>query len=494
MRSHMINRASPTSDHGQDQLVVKNDDDDHLNGGYRPRENRKKTWSDHSEKERVLSNTNNEDVDDNDNINNDESVVDDPCARRCSQSKNEESTVAPPPMNLPRRANRRSSRYNDMGNATNSSSVSEIDQLEQEEVALSLIMLSMDVGQWGDSSSTHNSTAADSNTLFLDPEKRAIVGKGKSRAFSNEVEYTKMIMSSTAKAMKCESMDSEFFYYEGSEKLELSASGYLSNESKINKLEGSDHGYARYDQENGQKLKFGDNIEVQLSKGLRNNNVLFRGELDATKSDEWKRKISEICNESVHLSKSASGSKRSRFECGTCSKVFHSYQALGGHRASHKKIKGCSSSSLKHEIINNSIEIQPIGDRSLDGSKKGRKHECSICFKMFLSGQALGGHKRSHQIALSSDQATTINQQSVMIQIPTPEIREFIDLNLPKPVEEEPTTAYGEFKSWRSFKQEFLTLIQIFCKLNSSASLVVHLRQKVESLDSLDFERSVDEM
>ncbi|GAB2236780.1 hypothetical protein Droror1_Dr00026662 [Drosera rotundifolia] len=371
MRSHMINCASSASDHDRDQLVVekdklkflkrKNNNDDHI-GGYGLRENHKKTW-------------------------------------RLVESSDDQGMIL---------------------DALLSCKESVIDQLEQEEVALSLIMLLMDVGQWGGRSSTHNNTAAGSNTLFLDPEKRSIVGKGKSRAFSSEVEYTKMIMPSAAKAMKCESMDSEFFYYEGSEKFELSASGYLSNESKINKLEGLDHGYARYDQENGQKLKFGDGIEVQLSKGLRNNNVLFRGELDATKSDEWKRKISEICNESdrLHLSKSASGSKRSQFEFGTCSKVFHSYQALGGHSASHKKIKGCSSTSLKHEIIGDSIETEPRGDESLDGSKQ--------------------------------DQAMTINQQSVVIQIPTPEIREFMDLNLSAPVEEEPTTVYDKFKSWWS--------------------------------------------
>ncbi|CAL9216246.1 unnamed protein product [Arabidopsis halleri] len=40
--------------------------------------------------------------------------------------------------------------------------------------------------------------------------------------------------------------------------------------------------------------------------------------------------------------------------------------------------------------------------------KKSKGHECPICFKMFKSGQALGGHKRSHSIA--NQVADTRNQ------------------------------------------------------------------------------------
>ncbi|KAH7290197.1 hypothetical protein KP509_30G035900 [Ceratopteris richardii] len=37
----------------------------------------------------------------------------------------------------------------------------------------------------------------------------------------------------------------------------------------------------------------------------------------------------------------AGDSANGRFQCTSCKKVFRSHQALGGHRASHKKVKGC---------------------------------------------------------------------------------------------------------------------------------------------------------
>lgn len=63
------------------------------------------------------------------------------------------------------------------------------------------------------------------------------------------------------------------------------------------------------------------------------------------------------------------------FECKTCNKQFSSFQALGGHRASHKKPR------LAGE----------------DGTSKPRMHECPICGLEFAIGQALGGHMRRHR-------------------------------------------------------------------------------------------------
>ncbi|KAK0586661.1 hypothetical protein LWI29_010401 [Acer saccharum] len=145
--------------------------------------------------------------------------------------------------------------------------------------------------------------------------------------------------------------------------------------------------------------------------------------------------------------------KRSKFECTTCNKIFHSYQALGGHRASHKKIKGCFASKIDSNEISYETQLSPdttadnkhnsmdhlVVDCADDVPKK--RHECPICLKVFSSGQALGGHKRSHIVNEGRS-----NSSIVIGKPPMPEIRNFLDLNLPAPADEESNT--DQFKPW----------------------------------------------
>ncbi|KAM0918079.1 hypothetical protein ACQ4PT_009083 [Festuca glaucescens] len=63
------------------------------------------------------------------------------------------------------------------------------------------------------------------------------------------------------------------------------------------------------------------------------------------------------------------------FVCKTCGRVFPSFQALGGHRASHKKPR----------LDADSADLKP------------RLHGCSVCGLEFAIGQALGGHMRRHR-------------------------------------------------------------------------------------------------
>ncbi|MCD7470546.1 hypothetical protein HAX54_010503 [Datura stramonium] len=106
-------------------------------------------------------------------------------------------------------------------------------------------------------------------------------------------------------------------------------------------------------------------------------------------------------------------SNKGLFECKACKKVFNSHQALGGHRASHKKVKGCYAAK-QDQLDDSLIDDQDMNitqdEYTLQGSKSMRKskiHECSICHRVFSTGQALGGHKRCHWITSNSPDSTS---------------------------------------------------------------------------------------
>ncbi|PKI34880.1 hypothetical protein CRG98_044726 [Punica granatum] len=133
------------------------------------------------------------------------------------------------------------------------------------------------------------------------------------------------------------------------------------------------------------------------------------------------------------------------YQCKTCNRTFPSFQALGGHRASHKKPKNSlnnnnhrhgsnnfeslalpsPSSTEKRQMLTllpsssddegqyrkfSSLSLQlgshNVGSSSFFGNSNNLKngnssnskvHECSICGAEFTSGQALGGHMRRHR-------------------------------------------------------------------------------------------------
>ncbi|KAG4984397.1 hypothetical protein AAZX31_10G245200 [Glycine max] len=90
--------------------------------------------------------------------------------------------------------------------------------------------------------------------------------------------------------------------------------------------------------------------------------------------------------------KEASPPLKLSHRCTVCNKAFPSYQALGGHKASHRKASSESNTTASAVAVsataNDSVSASTVGG--------GRMHECSICHKSFPTGQALGGHKRCH--------------------------------------------------------------------------------------------------
>ncbi|XP_057443681.1 zinc finger protein ZAT8-like [Lotus japonicus] len=79
------------------------------------------------------------------------------------------------------------------------------------------------------------------------------------------------------------------------------------------------------------------------------------------------------------------------FVCKTCNREFLSFQALGGHRASHKRLKLMAAG------------LSSFSSRPLQGlrEKKQKMHSCPICGIEFAIGQALGGHMRKHRAAMN---------------------------------------------------------------------------------------------
>ncbi|KAL2249297.1 UNVERIFIED_CONTAM: Zinc finger protein ZAT5 [Sesamum indicum] len=146
-----------------------------------------------------------------------------------------------------------------------------------------------------------------------------------------------------------------------------------------------------------------------------------------------------------------------QYACKTCDRVFPSFQALGGHRASHRKPKNEKKSaffsdeedlpspstlSSKRKLPPNPLSLQ-LNNISGAGVPKPspslRIHECSYCGAEFTSGQALGGHMRRHRGGPISPSSNPPPASKYFIEVPEPAERKkpriglSLDLNLPAP-------------------------------------------------------------
>ncbi|MQL41358.1 C2H2-type zinc finger protein, partial [Escherichia coli] len=93
------------------------------------------------------------------------------------------------------------------------------------------------------------------------------------------------------------------------------------------------------------------------------------------------------------------------YKCSVCNKSFPSYQALGGHKASHRKLSGgCGGED--HQSTYSAATTTSASTTAVSNGG-GKAHECSICHKSFPTGQALGGHKRCHYEGGGSGSAIT---------------------------------------------------------------------------------------
>ncbi|XP_062221454.1 zinc finger protein ZAT5-like [Phragmites australis] len=157
------------------------------------------------------------------------------------------------------------------------------------------------------------------------------------------------------------------------------------------------------------------------------------------------------------------------YECKTCNKCFPTFQALGGHRASHKKprvVGPDEENTIASNVITTTKQKPPIATASplppppppqvdvvavfpdvttalslnnvigAGSSSKLRVHECSICGAEFASGQALGGHMRRHRPLNAPERAVTAITTDTKKEA-SASINLELDLNLPAPSDEE---------------------------------------------------------
>jgi hypothetical protein len=150
--------------------------------------------------------------------------------------------------------------------------------------------------------------------------------------------------------------------------------------------------------------------------------------------------------------------KRTQFQCVACKKVFRSYQALGGHRASNVRggRGGCCAPPVVAPSPPPPQPQAPVwpplpehhgGDEDVDAKQQPR--ECPHCYRVFASGQALGGHKRSHVCGAAAAHASTATAgagASTSAAAPPSPINNpgMIDLNVAPPSEEVELSAVSD--------------------------------------------------
>ncbi|XP_057443084.1 uncharacterized protein LOC130734613 [Lotus japonicus] len=361
-----------------------------------------------------------------------------------SQSDSEAATIAP---NRRKRSKRIRTRYVMSGKVASSSSslsfaaypcsssVSEA-ELEQYEVAISLMMLSRDVNPWWGGLNSVAESSENNNSLHLELEAPFSVPISKVEG--------KRLMNSVSSNLNPK----------GGKGSEILVAESLENGSRMDKTRVCVNG---------------------VVKNVKDEKPEFAFEVNDKYTSSMKAKLKSLVNKGSEGELSCKNThKRGKFECTTCNKIFHSYQALGGHRASHKRIKGCFASKAESSE-NNSIELEAaeaelypdpdlttesklmmkkheLGAGFGDETMKSKEHECPIRVKVFQSDQALGRHKRSHLAGES--ESSTSHSETVS------EIGDFLDLNLPAATEEG-SNSHGEpFRPWwivrSNHKQEAL--------------------------------------
>lgn len=285
-----------------------------------------------------------------------------------------------------------------------SSDASEIEP-EQEEMALSLMMLSRDSSSFRKGHNLVVSSLAessDNNSVILETK------------------------SSSGEQLKIFNVE-EFW-----KKNKLG--GGVEDNGDDDDSDNSDSGYFR----NGPKKLDSD---VSVDGFLRNNKAVMRSGFNSSPQDKNLNRFRKEWSGSG--SGSGSGRSSTKYDLRKSKRGFAS--------SGRKKIKYEFTESVydsgEHSLetdscadTNRSVKIHsksPVVKKASGGGvkKKSKGHECPICFRVFKSGQALGGHKRSHFIGNQEHRTLVIQQHHHQVAAHD-QLHTLIDLNLPAPIDE----------------------------------------------------------
>ncbi|XP_062029825.1 uncharacterized protein LOC133745720 [Rosa rugosa] len=296
--------------------------------------------------------------------------------------------------------------------------------VDVEEAAFCLMMISRGLGNWGQISSVAESSNNNSFSVEVEsPSQRKRVRDNEGGVFawdgdsgSLQIKRAKVEVSADC-VLDCEN---------GSSVKEVSEFGEIDSGFVGDEMPKS--GFVLYGIEELDVETSEEEVEVGLS-GL--------GSMKFGLSKKAVLKACDSVNKGLYATESetfADSEKKREHKCRICRRVFGTHQALGGHQRVHKRSykslvlknedgedrtqigtlceteDNCNPAKL--ESSDNSVE-QEMETVTVGGSER-KGHVCGICLKVFASGQALGGHKRSHYVKdseIATDKTRVMKQQ-----------------------------------------------------------------------------------
>ncbi|XP_020215684.1 uncharacterized protein LOC109799518 [Cajanus cajan] len=327
-----------------------------------------------------------------------------------------------------------------------SSPVSEVEQ-EQEEVARCLMLLSRDStfkGRFASvtESSDNNSVILEAKSSSLDTGVGVTNGNNNNHFVSNNacdllekklLKVKDVKLKSAAEFGASDNSGSRCFRYGSQTK--MVNSDVSNDEFKGSKMGDKSRFFEDYDVESRKIVNRGRSKYTAATVVKK----LVMENLDYDRTGGTTRKFDSLGHNLVGVSSK-------KIANGFDNKVYENDRKDGKYKCSEGEMDNGSYDSMDGSDENSSESDsfptpRSHNSKALNGkkkfnkakkklkSKKTKDHECPICYRIFKSGQALGGHKRSHFIGGSEENTLVIKQAAPVVPC-------LIDLNLPAPVDE----------------------------------------------------------